>query len=115
MIIPPSLPCHFGEELKTFATVVNDEIIVNTEVYHFACLSEALTGLVVHLPEVQVELLDLFGDDCFCNCGVTQEKLEEFFTGLLLFENLSGQSLIVLSCDMSHASSVLMEFFFFAF
>ena len=49
-------------------------------------------SLVVHHSEDQTVLLDIFRDSCACNCGITQEKLQEFLTDLLSGHNLTVTS-----------------------
>ncbi|KAI0234538.1 hypothetical protein LSAT2_015138 [Lamellibrachia satsuma] len=43
--------------------------------------------VIVHLCQVQVELLDLYDDGCARNSGITQEKLRKFPADVLLFQD----------------------------
>ncbi|KAI0219708.1 hypothetical protein LSAT2_028770 [Lamellibrachia satsuma] len=48
--------------------------------------------VVIHLSEVGADWLDFFGDGGFSNCGVTQEKFQEFFMKCPRLKNKYGRA-----------------------
>ena len=131
-----SFTCQFADKLKTFATTMTNEIMVETQLHHYACVRDAhvqwmtifsgafsvvgqhessyIIRLLDHIHRtivdlaVQTQLPDLFGDSCACNSGVTQQKLQQFLIDI----QLSSQNI---NCSLCCTDEIITQFAFQAY